>query len=218
MIEAAIFDMDGVMFDTEALALKGWQIVGQKYGYEITSDDISEVRGRIVSDAQKIFNRKYGDKFDFYKARAEKSEYVLSYIHKNGIPIKKGLIELLQFLNSNNFKVGIATSTQKDTTTLYLEKANISNCFDKIICGDMIERGKPNPDIYLKTCKELEVYPQNCIVLEDSSNGIVASHSAGCKTIFVPDLDRPSEDVINICFKKVNSLLDVIEILKSQTV
>lgn len=214
MIKCALFDMDGLMFDTEKLSIKGWEKAGQKYGYTITPDDVKSVMGVIIEDANQIFKQRFGNDFDFYKLRKYKADYIDDCIKQNGIPIKKGLVELLKFLKQNNYKTAVTTSNDENRTMFYLQNAKITNYFDKIICGNMVKRGKPDPDIYLEAANQLGERPEYCIALEDSKNGLLSASRAGCKVIAVPDTQELPTEITNLCFKVVDSLLDVIDILK----
>jgi len=216
MIKGIIFDMDGLMFDTERLVIKAWDFAGKQMGYSITKDIVIKTLGLNTENTRRVFIEHLGNNFDFYVIRKIRVDYMTDYIDKNGIPIKTGLIELLDFLKSNHYKMTVATSTEKEKTEYYFKKANISYYFDDIVCGDMIERGKPEPDIYLKASKIIGVAPNECLALEDSPIGILSAYRAGMKPVMIPDLVMPNEETNKILYAKLPTLFDVIELLNNQ--
>jgi HAD superfamily hydrolase (TIGR01509 family) len=216
MIKGIIFDMDGLMFDTERLVIKAWDFAGKQMGYSITKDIVIKTLGLNTENTRRVFIEHLGNNFDFYVIRKIRVDYMTDYIDKNGIPIKTGLIELLDFLKSNHYKMTVATSTEKEKTEYYFKKANISYYFDDIVCGDMIERGKPEPDIYLKASKIIGVAPNECLALEDSPIGILSAYRAGMKPVMIPDLVKPNEETNKILYAKLPTLFDVIELLNNQ--
>jgi HAD superfamily hydrolase (TIGR01509 family) len=216
MIKGIIFDMDGLMFDTERLVIKAWDFAGKQMGYSITKDIVIKTLGLNTENTRRVFIEHLGNNFDFYVFRKIRVDYMTDYIDKNGIPIKTGLIELLDFLKSNHYKMTVATSTEKEKTEYYFKKANISYYFDDIVCGDMIERGKPEPDIYLKASKIIGVAPNECLALEDSPIGILSAYRAGMKPVMIPDLVKPNEETNKILYAKLPTLFDVIELLNNQ--
>ena len=216
MIKGIIFDMDGLMFDTERLVIKAWDFAGKQMGCSITKDIVIKTLGLNTENTRRVFIEHLGNNFDFYVIRKIRVDYMTDYIDKNGIPIKTGLIELLDFLKSNHYKMTVATSTEKEKTEYYFKKANISYYFDDIVCGDMIERGKPEPDIYLKASKIIGVAPNECLALEDSPIGILSAYRAGMKPVMIPDLVKPNEETNKILYAKLPTLFDVIELLNNQ--
>lgn len=216
MIKAVVFDMDGVMFDTERLVIDAWGHAGKQMGLNITKDFVIKTCGLNIEDTRQAFLGCFGNDFDFYACRRIRIEYMTRYIADNGIPVKPGLIELLDFLQTNHYRMTIATSTEKEKVEYYLRMANISSFFSRIVCGDMIERGKPEPDIYLKAVEVLGVSPGNCIALEDSPAGILSAYSAGTKPVMIPDLVEPDEQINKMLFARLPTLLNVIDLLKKQ--
>ena len=216
MIKGIVFDMDGLMFDTERLAVEGWVFAGKQMGLDIAEDIVIRTLGLNIEDTKRILSSCLGEAFDFSAARKIRVDYVTSYIDDNGIPIKAGLMELLEYLYSNHFKVTIATSTERERAQYYISKAGISKYFDKIVCGDMIKRGKPEPDIYLRASEAIGVDAYECLALEDSPLGILSAYRAGMRPVMIPDLLQPNEETNSLLYAKVPSLLDVKELLSEQ--
>lgn len=215
VVKAAIFDMDGLMFDTERLASDSWKYAGEVLGFEIDDGKLSQTRGRNVADARSLFLKWYGDQVDYDEARSLRCEYLNSRLRQYGMPIKEGLTELLAYLKEKGYKRALATSTHRETVEWYFELAGLPLDYEAVVCGDEVENSKPAPDVFLKAAKKLDTDPRMCLVLEDSPNGIRAGASAGCKVVMVPDLDMPTEETQKLCMKICENLREVIEILEA---
>lgn len=206
--------MDGLMIDTEKLLSRFWQESARLHGFNMTHEDVLGIRSLAAKYAEPKLKEKFGENFDYQSIRAKRIELMNAYILENGIETKKGLLELLNFLKINRYKIAVATATDFERTKMYLNKIGIFQYFDEIICGSMVENGKPEPDIYIKACEKLGVEPEFCIALEDSPNGILSAYRAGCKPVMIPDLSEPDEETRKLLFAKFDSLNEVIELLK----
>lgn len=215
-VEAIIFDMDGTLFDTERLSFGFWKTAFKKYGYVMNKEVYTLLMGRKRKDSDKILREKYGDDLPIEKIYEEKDVKMLKFIHENGVPVKIGVYELLEFLTERKYKVALATSTRRKKAVDLLEKAGIKDKFRVIVCGDDIVKSKPSPEIFLKAAEKLEVDPKNCIVLEDSPVGIEAAYNGGMMPINIPDLKEPDEKMEMLSYKICNSLLEVKDYLKSE--
>jgi HAD superfamily hydrolase (TIGR01509 family) len=162
-----------------------------------------------------MFAEEFGDGLDFDYFKKQYKDYLEQYIEENGIPIKKGLFELLDYLKDNHYKIAVATSTNKQRAHYYFENSGVSKYLDAIVAGDMIENGKPAPDIYLKAAELIEVHPTDAIALEDSPYGILSASRAGMKPIMIPDLIEPNDETSKLLYKKLDSMLDVITLLQN---
>jgi len=214
VIKAVIFDMDGLMLDSERIAKICWQAAGEKLGCKVDDKLFMSVVGVSEKNSEKIVTEHFGAGFD-YKAFRETIEAIKKeYVRQNGIPIKKGLKELLEYLNAKNIKTAVATSTSYCQAIEMIKNAGIFESFDHIICGDMVSKSKPEPDIYLTAMRQLDVSPDQSMVLEDSFAGITAAHAAGAYTVMIPDLIEPDEYILSLANAMCGSLLDVIDILE----
>ena len=224
--KAIIFDMDGVMFDTERLYEEAFLSVAKQWGYEsdVTLEFVKSFKGQKKESIKKLYKtlldeksiQKTGKEFDADEHMKQVLEYLDGYIERNGMPVKHGLIELIKYAHINNIKVAIGTSEKLERVKYYLEKADIGiDLFDAIVCGNMVEHGKPAPDIYLKVCEKLSVNPEDAIVCEDAPNGIMASYNAGTKTIMIVDLIEPTEEIKKLLFweplKSLSQLQDILD-------
>ena len=213
-INAVIFDMDGTMIDTEKIKENGWKYAGDCQNIVIDDRIICEMRGTNKEYCKELLSKKFKN-VNFKKLYNDRNEFIERYINTNGIKMKKGLIEILRFLKTNHYKIAVASSSEEETIRRYLAKIKILDFFDVIVAGDMIENGKPNPEIYLKAVKLLNVPKKQCIGIEDSNSGILSVYRAGLKPIMIPDLEQPTEEVKNILYAKLNSLIELIEILQN---
>ncbi len=214
-MELIIFDMDGLMFDTESLGIQGWKHAFECFNLPVPMSTLIKKLGLSPYDSQKLFKEEVPFDFDYDKLKKTKIQYVFDHIDECGISKKKGLDEIINYLEKKQIKKIIATSSSQKVANFYLEKAGLKENFDAIITGDMVSRGKPNPDIFIKGSELLKINPSNCIVLEDSINGIKAAYNAKMKPIMIPDLVKDTSEVDNIIFSKCNDLLEVIDILEN---
>lgn len=212
-IEAVLFDMDGVLFDTESLYLNAWSIVFHKHGYELTKDVYISVMGRGRNNVIRKFLDVYGSDLPIEEMYKEKDEIIKQAIEKAQVSIKVGTKEILKFLKEKGYKLALATSAKRERAAKQLEMANLENAFDAIICGDEVINSKPNPEIFLKAAEKLSITPENCIVIEDSPAGIKAAYSAKMICMHVEDLKKADEEMLKYCYKSFKNLLDIKEYL-----
>ena len=214
MIKAVIFDMDGLMFDTESMTRDLWNEVGAEMGYRHVSAVMPETMGVRLGQSGDIFRRHFGPDFPYDAFVAEFRRRMRENIEKKGVPVKPGLYDLLKYLKRENIPCAVASSTSRKKVLKYCDKAGVTGYFQKIICGDMVEKSKPDPQIYLTAARELGTAPERCMALEDSPNGCLSAFRAGMKTVMVPDLVRPDEAACARLFACVPTLRDVIPLLE----
>lgn len=209
MIEAVVFDMDGILFDTERLVSECWEEVAKKHNIEEIQTILKGCIGLNKKATQAIFLKQFGETFDFAGFDQMAHEAFMGKVEKDGLPIKRGVHELLAFLKEKGFRIGLASSTNEKSVRSHLKRAQIESYFEVIVGGDMVTNSKPDPEIYLRACRELDVSPQNAIAIEDSHNGIRAASAAGMKVIMVPDLMPCNVEVEKMLYHKMDSLLEV---------
>lgn len=213
-MNAVIFDMDGVLFDTEMVCRLAWDAVGEEMGVGKAGYMVLKTLGVKAEKAIEILKEEFKFKSDFdaraFKERARSFSY--KYFDEHGVPAKDGLFEILPYLKKKGYKLALASSTSTDSVHHHLKEKAVEKYFDAIICGDMIKKSKPDPDIYLKACEALGEEPANCYAVEDSKNGILSAHRAGCKVIMVPDLWQGDEETDRLLFVKCRSLKDAMKL------
>lgn len=194
-LKGAIFDMDGVLIDTEKLYIRFWKEAAAEFGYDMRDEHVFAVRSMARKYSIPKLKSMLGEDFPTEKVRSRRTELMNDFISKSGIETKKGLFRLLNHLRDSGIKIAVATATQRERTLSYLSRIGALEFFDAVICGDMVTAGKPAPDIYLTAAAELGLPPEECAAFEDSPNGLMAAHSAGCYTVMVPDLTQPDDEV-----------------------
>lgn len=205
-VKLVIFDMDGLIFDTETLYLKKWFVAAEMFGLTITEDAVIASMGANRKGQEEFFLNYFGKDFPFNDVISVISELIVRDVEENGLKIKPGFRELIDFLDKKGIKKALATSTGHLRTEKYMKIAGTEKTFDTIVCGDMIANGKPAPDIFLKAAENLGVAPEKCMVLEDSANGILAACNAGMIPVCIPDIKKPSPEIIGKCYRVLPSL------------
>ena len=209
-IELVIFDMDGLMFDTEIISKKAWEIAGERLGYKLDNNVFMEILGTNTQYIKNLFIKKFGDDFPTDEIINERNSLVVKIVEEDGLRVKDGLYELIYHLEQMGIKKAVATSTNRERATELLKKANVYEKFDCIICGDDVKKSKPDPEIFLKAASKLNCKVENCVVLEDSRWGIQAAKSAGMTPVMIPDLLEPDEEMLELIYAKVNTLKEFI--------
>ena len=209
---AVIFDMDGIIFDTERLYIESWKVVAQEYDLNNVTDMAYRIIGVNDIMSRKVFTDYYQGTRDYDQCRKRVSE-VFHSRYDGKIPVKPGVHEILAFLRERNIPVALASSTRIETVQRELKEAGLYQAFDHIIGGDMIKQSKPAPDIFLAAAEKLQEAPENCYVLEDSHNGIRAAAAAGMHPIMVPDLLEVTEEMQELAETVCPTLYEAIDYL-----
>lgn len=212
-ITAVLFDMDGLVLDTEKLYTRFWQEAACACGYPMTKEQALGMRSLNRGAGLAKMQSYFGPDVDYDFIRQKRIELMDAFVEKEGVTLKPGIHELLAFLKERGIKTAIATSSPMERTVLYLTSVGLQNSFDELVSGYMVERGKPEPDIYLYAAEKLGVKPEECMVLEDSPAGILAAHRAGCMPVMIPDQDEPDEETRKLLHAKADSLAAVIALL-----
>ena len=213
--QAVVFDMDGVIFDTERLVIEFWKEVADRHNIPDVERTCIQCLGTNRVRTREIFLENYGADFPFDPYRAEVTE--LFNIRYKGVPLptKPGVRELLSYLQEQGINVGLASSTAQHLVRDEIGTAGLLPYFQTLVCGDMVEHSKPAPDIFLKACEILGADPAKSIAIEDSFNGIRSAHRAGMTPIMVPDRVQPTDEIRALASYVMPSLLDVLNWLKT---
>lgn len=215
-MRAVVFDMDGILFDTERICQESWLQVAKGRGLEGMEEVFPRCIGLNAAGSRQIVLEAYGENFDYEDFRTETSVWFWDYIESNGLPVMKGAEALLRWLKSSGWILGLASSTRSATVLKHLEQTGFSEYFSTVVTGDMVEHSKPQPDIYLLACRELGVKPEEAYAIEDSPNGIRSAHAAGMCPLMVPDMIAPDEEMRNLSHRIFENLTQVLEFLKGE--
>lgn len=215
-MKAVVFDMDGVLFDTEIVCMKAWMAVAGKNGMPDMEEVFPKCIGLNSNDSRQIVMKAYGEDFDYPRFRQEAADWFQAYMKENGLPIKPGVPEILRWLKDAGYTVGLASSTRSSSVFSHLEQSGFRDYFQTVVTGDMVEHSKPRPDIYLLACRALGVEPEQAYAIEDSPNGIRSAHAAGMRPIMVPDMIAPDEEMRKLSFLIRKDLFEVLEYLRKE--
>lgn len=214
MIKAVIFDLDGLLLDTEIVAFKIYEELGERFGFTLTLPEFMEKfcgqqLRRNVALCNEMFQLPWG-----LEEAVEEVLCIEKRILDEGVDVMPGAKELLAFLKANNYKTCVASSSARERSMKLLKWYELAEYFDDFVFGPEVEKGKPNPDIFLKAGEKLGIEPEHCLVLEDSQAGIQAAYSAGMQVICIPDLKYPTEEYVQKTTAVKESLFDVISYLE----
>lgn len=216
MICAVIFDMDGVLIDTEKHYNEAWCQAATEAGFPFTREHALLLRSCEAKEGEKLMQGIFGPSFDYYAIRERRRELVRERLAQYGLEKKPGVEETLRFLRAKGIKTAVATATALDITKSHLTTIGVCDLFDSIVSAKNVAHGKPEPDVYLYACEQIGERPQDCMAVEDSPNGIMAAYRAGLRTVMVPDLTQPDEELTKYLYACVNSLSDLCELVDKE--
>lgn len=211
-----IFDMDGVIFDTERLVLNCGIFLAEKYGIPKIEETFHQTIGTSSQSTKEILYETYGKDFPLETFWEEWQQQYKERVRKFGVPMKEGVRELLSFLKINGYRIGLASSSRYETVEKNLMAAKLHDFFETIVGGDMVEKSKPEPDIYLCACQKMEIDPKETFAIEDSWNGVRSAAGAGLRVLHVPDLLKPDEEMERLSYAIFEDLIDVRHYLAKQ--
>ena len=215
MIRGVIFDMDGLMFDTERVSMVMWDRELGKQGFRYSAEIGNSIRGRNGEAIRRILEETYGPGFDFMQALQGVRADMLQRLEEQGIDVKPGLYPLLDWLEEQKIPMAVASSSRRESVERNCRKAGVLERFQTLVCGDQVTHSKPDPEIFRLAARALGVEPAECLVLEDSFNGVRAGAAGGFVTVMVPDLDAPTPEIEALCTARCSSLQEVLERLKA---
>ena len=215
-LKAVVFDMDGVIFDSERKVVECWIEIAAKYGIKDIEKLCRMCLGTNSAETRRLALEFYGEDFPYDERKAEQSALYHERYDGGRLPMKVGVKELLDFLKQKGLKIALASSTRRVVVENQLRDAGILPYFDKVVCGDMVSHSKPHPEIFLTAAQRLGADPQDCYIIEDSYNGIRAAHAAGAHPIMVPDILQPDEEIREKAEVVLPSLFEVKEYLESK--
>ncbi|KJY82732.1 CbbY [Vibrio galatheae] len=211
--KAAIFDMDGLLLDTERVCMRVFKQACENVNLPFYEDNYLSIIGKNSAGIEKVFRKTYGD--DLEKLQTEWRKNYDAIVKHQAIPVKHGVIELLEWLKAHNIPTAVATSTHREVALIKLELAGLSQYFDSFTCGCEVKNGKPDPEIYLLAAERLGVPAEQCLAFEDSNNGVRSATAAKMTTFQIPDLVAPCDEVKALGHNIFPSLQDALIYLKN---
>lgn len=213
-ILAVIFDMDGLMLDTERLSQSAYSEAAAALGLDFPAETYLHLIGRPIRESHAILRGLLPEGFPVERLAHKANELYTARIASGQIPHKRGLTAMLDFVEAQGLRLGVATSTARPLALKKLEMAGILHRFAAVTCGDEVDRGKPCPDIYLEAARRLDVAPGACLALEDSFAGVRAAHAAGMRAIMVPDIVPATDEIGALAHAIVESLEEAVHVIR----
>ena len=213
IVRGVLFDVDGVILDTECLYSRFWMEACHFYGFPMTKAQSLQMRSLNKTAGQEKLRALFGPAADYTTIRQKRIELMDAFVEKEGVAAKPGIYTLLDALDERGIPCAITSSSPQQRLESSLTPLNLYHRFKKVISGYDVPRGKPEPDIYLRGAAELGLPPETCLALEDSPAGILSAYRAGCLPVLIPDQDTPGQDTLSLLYAKADTLTDVISLL-----
>ncbi|MCW1966815.1 MAG: HAD family phosphatase [Anaerolineae bacterium] len=213
--DAIIFDMDGLMLDTERLSHRAFHRAFDEMGYALPYEDYLRLVGRNRPDTEQLLAEMYGPQFPV-QAIYQRTNIHYAAAIAQAVPVKSGLRPLLDWLTQNHIPIAVASSTERSGVEYKLRQANLRHYFPVIVGGNEVSQGKPKPDIFLTAAQRIQIAPHKCIVLEDSEPGIRAAHAANMLPIMIPDLKPPSAEIKALAHRIFPTLTEALPFVQSR--
>ncbi len=213
-IKGLIFDMDGLLIDTERLSYEALEYDCRQRGLQFTMEQFLGIRSLSIKKCEEKFHSYFGEDFDFYDCFSKHTVYINEHIDKYGVPMKKGADTILEYARSKGLRIALATGTPLDQAEKWLGELGLWEYFEKVQSSAFIPHGKPAPDVYLATAELLGLEPRECMAFEDSPNGVRSASSAGCVTVMVPDLSGPDEELSRLIYASSENLEEAIKLIE----
>lgn len=214
MVSGIIFDMDGVLIDSERQSNEGWLWAAGQLGVDMPMWLIDSFKGAPAELCCKFFDDYYKGVIDYWEAKELRTQHVYKIRETEGIPVKKGVKDIFEYIRNYGLKCAVATSTRRESAEKTLHEIGVWDYLDAVVYGDEVERGKPEPDIFLRAAKAIGVNPSEAVVVEDSINGIKAGYAAGMRVVHIPDTIAIDDDIRKLTYMvcdDLNGLIDVVE-------
>lgn len=214
MVSGIIFDMDGVLIDSERQSNEGWLWAAEQLGVDMPMWLIDSFKGAPAELCCKFFDDYYKGAIDYWEAKELRTQHVYKIRETEGIPVKKGVKEVFEYIRNNGLKCAVATSTRRESAEKTLHKIGVCDYLDTVVYGDEVEHGKPEPDIFLRAAKAIGISPSEAVVVEDSINGIKAGYAADMRVVHIPDTIAIDDDIRKLTYMvcaDLNGLIDVVE-------
>ena len=214
MVSGIIFDMDGVLIDSERQSNEGWLWAAEQLGVDMPMWLIDSFKGAPAELCCKFFDDYYKGAIDYWEAKELRTQHVYKIRETEGIPVKKGVKDIFEYIRNNGLKCAVATSTRRESAEKTLHKIGVWDYLDAVVYGDEVEHGKPEPDIFLRAAKAIGISPSEAVVVEDSINGIKAGYAAGMRVVHIPDTIAIDDDIRKLTYMvcaDLNGLIDVVE-------